>query len=101
MNIEGEHTVSDGAESADDPVAVYQRSNRETTTEAVVKAISRVLDVAETELEPIYTVINPDALDSLFGPREDGTSLDGDGYVTFGYDDHRVRVVSDGTVVVY
>jgi hypothetical protein len=101
MNIEEKHTTSDIAESANDPVTVYQRGDAETTTEAVVKAVSGVSRVPETELEPIYGAVDPDALDSLFGPRESGTSPGCEGYIEFDYNSHRVRVESDGTILVY
>lgn len=101
MNLEDTRTTSDATESVNDPEVVYQRDDGETTTEAVVRALSSALDISETNLEPIYAAINPDALNSLFGPGKNATPPDGDGRVVFEYDTHRVRVESDGTVSVY
>lgn len=100
MNLENERTTSDAAESANRPEVVYQRRDGETTTEAVVQALSSATETPETELKPIYAAVSPDALDSLFGPHGNATS-DSEGHVVFEYDAYRVRVESDGTVLVY
>ena len=100
MNLHDERTTSDAAESANDPTGVYERDDDETATEAVVTALSSVAETPETELDPIYAAVDPDALDSLFGRRASGTPPDFEGHVVFRYDGYRVRVESDGTVLV-
>ncbi|NEU56863.1 HalOD1 output domain-containing protein [Halorussus sp. MSC15.2] len=101
MNLNDERTTSDAAESANDPAGVYQQREGETTTEAVVRAMSSVVGRRETELKPIYAAVDPDALDALFDGRWCGTSDDGGGYIVFDYEGHRVCVEKDGTVAVY
>lgn len=85
----------------EDPVVTYEMSDDESVTEAVVTAVRSVSDESETELRPLYTVIDPDALDAIFRPYRDGTPRDGAGKVTFEYGRYDVRVRSDRTVVVY
>ncbi|WP_137287034.1 HalOD1 output domain-containing protein [Halorussus salinisoli] len=100
MNSE-ERTTSADAESANDPAAVCEPNSHETTTEAVVRALSSVSTTPKTEMEPIYAAVDPDALNSLFGPRENGTPPEFGGHVGFDHASHHVRVESDGTVLVY
>ncbi|SFS78718.1 HalOD1 output domain-containing protein [Halostagnicola kamekurae] len=51
------------------------------------------------EYEPLYEVLNPEALDALFAPREDGTPRS-KGRVEFPYCGYRVTVSSDGEITV-
>ena len=71
---------------------------------AVIEAIAEREGVDATEIEPpeyeaLYDVCNPEALDSLFAPREDGTPR-GSGRVSFHFCGYAVTVTSDGTVTV-
>lgn len=100
MNVEERRTTSDGAESTNRSAVEYERGTDETASEAVVTALSSAMEVPRTELDPIYDAIDPDALDSLFRSNGDAPPQF-DGQVGFYYDDHRVRVDSDGTVLVY
>ncbi|MDJ1433492.1 HalOD1 output domain-containing protein [Halostagnicola sp. A-GB9-2] len=51
------------------------------------------------EYEPLYEVLNPEALDALFAPREDGAPR-ANGRVEFAYCGYQVTVTSNGKVVV-
>ncbi|RBI58777.1 hypothetical protein DMJ13_25880 [halophilic archaeon] len=53
--------------------------------------------VNPTTLDPLYEVINPEALENLFAPQFDGTSRT-DGRVEFAYSGYRVTVTSDGDI---
>lgn len=68
-------------------------------SEAVIYAVAEVAGSDPVELLPLYSVIDPDALDSLFAPTVAGSSR-GDGSITFDIDDHRVTIQSDGIVEV-
>ena len=64
-------------------------------TDAVVRAVATVRDVDPIDLDlPLFTAVDPDALDRLFDSPADGLS------VTFHYHGHDVEVRSDLTVVV-
>jgi hypothetical protein len=68
----------------------------------VVVAVAEREGVEPTEIEPptyeaLYDAINPEALDSLFAPRENGVHR-ASGQVEFEYCGYRVVVTSDGDV---
>lgn len=72
---------------------------------AVIAAIAEAEGVDPVEIEPpeydaLYDVVNPEALDSLFAQRPDGTARAG-GRVEFPYCGYRVVVEADGDVEVY
>jgi len=75
-------------------------NDSESVTEAVASALHSVSGRSERELQPLYGTIDPDALDSLFARKGDGTPRGTDGYVAFEYGPYRVRVESDGVVAV-
>ncbi|WP_276280466.1 HalOD1 output domain-containing protein [Halorussus caseinilyticus] len=64
---------------------------------AVVEALSTVTGEGPTEVGPLYSAIDPDALDALF--RGAGETP-GDGRVTFVLDGHAVTVRRSGVVEV-
>ena len=65
----------------------------------VVESVAAVLDAETTAITPLYEVVDPTALDSLF----DSTPAEADGgpiTVSFRYETCRVTVRSDGRIVV-
>ncbi|RBI63546.1 hypothetical protein DMJ13_03155 [halophilic archaeon] len=78
----------------------YSRSDGERPSTAVVNALAAHEDTDVGEIRPqLYDVVDPDALDALFGPRLDGRPRTS-GRVVFTYLGHRVTVHSDGHVYV-
>jgi hypothetical protein len=79
------------------------RATYDSSTESVCMAIiSTVAAVSETdlsELEPLYSVINPDALNALFASKQDGRSRTG-GEVRFTYCEYEITATSNGDVQV-
>lgn len=65
----------------------------------VVEALTDAMDVDPADLPPLYDVIEPDALDSLFAPRVDGSPRAG-GRVSFWFEGYEVTVHDDGEVQV-
>ncbi|MCU4751973.1 hypothetical protein OB919_08250 [Halobacteria archaeon AArc-curdl1] len=70
----------------------------------IIAAVAEKEGVDPTALEPpeydsLYDVLNPEALDSLFAPRQNGATRSG-GFVEFEYAGYDVTVFSDGTVDV-
>lgn len=70
----------------------------------VIAAVAEREGVEPTEIEPpeydaLYEVINPEALDSLFAPRENGATRP-NGHVEFDYCGYHVVITSDGDVTV-
>lgn len=55
------------------------------------------IDIEPPEYEPLYDVLNPEALDALFAPRESGAPR-GTGRIEFTYCGYDIVVDGDGTV---
>lgn len=71
------------------------RAADETLSRAVIEAVATEMNISPTELsEPLYDVLNPDALDVLF--VNDGTG----GEVTFDYYGYSITVTAEGNVSV-
>ena len=66
--------------------------------ETVLKAVAEEEDTTPTALDPLYDVIDPDALNGLFAPTNGGNSRAG--RVVFSYCGYEVTVTSDGSVYV-
>lgn len=65
--------------------------------EAVVDTVARARDVDSLDLPPLYSVVDPDALNALFSRTPDRPTP-ADGTVTFPYAGYSVTVRSHGTV---
>ena len=94
----------DSGGEADGEVPVYRRrfdaQQPHSMSLAVVEAIESVLDAEDVNNRSLYDIVDPDALDALFGPRSDGLPRTR-GSVTLPLADHEVRVHADGLVEVY
>ncbi|ELZ65992.1 hypothetical protein C5B91_09235 [Haloferax sp. Atlit-10N] len=64
----------------------YEIGPDESVSTAVVRAVSAVEGCEPCALRPLADVIDPAALDSLFGPQYDGTPRTG-GRLSFVYDE--------------
>lgn len=82
-----------------DDSGTYRADSPVPPSELVVEAVAAAEDADITELPPLGTVLDPDALDALFVDRFDGTPRDG-GRVVFTYAGHEVTVTSDDGVGV-
>lgn len=65
---------------------------------AVIETIAVATNTVPTEADPLYDVIEPDALDDLFDPAWGPTTPELD--VSFHYQDLEVSVSATGTVTV-
>lgn len=73
----------------------YQLDPDQSVAVGVVEAFSEVYDVEPTSLDPLISVLDPDALDNLFKP---GTSSNPE--VEFQYNGCEIQVNSDRNVLV-
>jgi hypothetical protein len=64
---------------------------------AVVVALSEAMAVDPSELEPLHTTVDTDALDTLARVRD---TTNGDVNITFSHEGRRITVHSYGVVVV-
>ena len=80
-----------------------ERSDEDTSLSfEVIRAVAEregvdPIDIEPPEYEPLYDVLNPEALDALFAPRESGEPR-GAGRIEFTYCGYDIVVDSDGTV---
>jgi hypothetical protein len=78
----------------------HSRCGNESLSASVIRAVADAADLEPAELgTPLYDQIDPDALDSLFSDRHDGTPR-ASGHVSFTLLEYDVTVYSDGHVVV-
>ena len=68
-------------------------------SQAVVETVAVASNREPKAIEPLYDVVDPDALDSLVGANGTASSRSGP-TVTFEFAGHDVTVRGDGTVVV-
>lgn len=72
--------------------------NEEPISYRVVSEVATATDADPADLRPLHDVIDPDALEALFDDA-DGTKL-AEGYVSFNYEGHIVRVDGGGDVSI-
>jgi Flp pilus assembly CpaF family ATPase len=68
-------------------------------TQRIITTVAEEKGQSIDELEPLYNAINPEALESLFASRVDGSSRP-DGEVSFQYAGYWVTVSSEGAVEI-
>jgi len=86
-----------GAESDADGVQTRFTAD-DSPSEQIIQTVAQVKGVEPTALEPLYNVVDPDALDTLFA---DPHVFDENPVVaTFTMAECRVRIHSDGTLAV-
>lgn len=77
----------------------FSYDGTEPASVAVVEAVSSVSGDDPAELPPLYTAIDPGALDGLFGPAAAGSGLD-EGEITFEYAGYLVTVHGHGSIEI-
>lgn len=83
----------------DEATKTYQAQYDETKcppSAAVVRMVAAITDKDLVKLAPLYSVVDPDALDALLA----NGSRDGDTAVEFHYLDHDVTIKSYGVITV-
>lgn len=96
INDENAATIA----NTEQPTRHTTYADDEPLSTAVVMAIAEVADVEPRDIgTPLYDIVDPDALDSLFSDRIDGSPRIG-GQVVFTILDYEVTVHSYGQIVV-
>lgn len=76
-----------------------EKNSRRAVSERVVDAIAAAEGVGAVELtEPLNDSVDPDALNSVFAPRHDGSARTGNGSVEFSSNGYCVVVEKNGDV---
>ncbi|SFF96471.1 hypothetical protein SAMN04488063_0952 [Halopelagius inordinatus] len=81
--------------SAEEYHAMHDWSSDEPLSFSVVRAVSRLAEKEPEALPPLYDVVDPDSLDTLFTDRTNRN-----GSLSFLLDGHEVTVYADGGIVV-
>jgi hypothetical protein len=66
----------------------------------IVDAIAAMQETDSGDVEPLETVVDPDAMDRLFEPRREARRRDGEGHIRFDLDGYDVRVTWSGDVSI-
>jgi hypothetical protein len=88
-----------GAERTELYSAQHDWTGGDPLTVTVLSLLSEATGDDPVEMEPLNNCVDPDALNKLFSPRQDGTPRHG-GSVSFDVNGHTVTVYSDGEVAV-
>lgn len=72
----------------------------DSVSRTVIETVAALEDSDPTELPVLANVVDPDALDDLFGPRFDGDRREVEGRIEFDYGGYRVTVGADETFTV-
>lgn len=73
----------------------YELGPDKSVADGVIEAVSEVYGLEPTSLDPLYSVLDPDALDALFKPEGSGNLT-----VEFQYNGCEVQVTSDRNIVI-
>lgn len=65
---------------------------------AVVEAVAIVTNTPVTDIDPLYDVVNPDALNHLYEPTSNGGRRDTDSHTVFTIHDCEVTAFADGRI---
>lgn len=80
--------------------ATHTWESETSLSQTLFEALAAASERDATELEPLSSVVDPDALDTLFKPVDGSALRNGDGHVAFPFDGHRVTVTSRGDITV-
>lgn len=75
----------------------HDRTNDVPLSTAIVRAIANVSNTPAEDLDPLYDVVDPDALNGIFAPHADGRERVAGG-LWFYYSGYRVIVYPDGEI---
>lgn len=81
------------------PLRTFEWDDADAPSHAVITAVAEQLDADPMEIDPIYSVVDPDALDTLFGPDDGEPSPVGS--VEFEHLGYRVVVEAGGRGYLY
>jgi hypothetical protein len=100
MDIEIETANDDNpAESSSTYVFDIEREMRsDRTCAGIVRALSELTDIPPSEMKPLHSVVNCDAIDALFRTRRYGGARDNVS-ISFHYDVYEITVDASGRVV--
>lgn len=99
------NTNSNGFPGEYDPDAnlyrvYYDDQTSEPVSTVVVKAVAVLTDTPPTELDPLYEVLDPDALNQLYATDEQPAHRQVDSHIAFAYNGCQVTVFWTGLIEI-
>jgi hypothetical protein len=92
------NTVAMSSMAASDHAVQHDFGGEQLLSTTVISAVADATGAQPLDLPPLYEAINPDTLDSLFRPTDEGGGVPDQ--ITFTYSGYAVTVHGDGTVIV-
>lgn len=83
-----------------EPVRAFRWTDSDELSRAIITATAEVADVEQDDMEPLYTVVDPDALHKLLTDTE-YSRTDFDGSIRFEYHGYQVALTGDGRGYLY
>ncbi|MFB6096986.1 MAG: HalOD1 output domain-containing protein [Haloferacaceae archaeon] len=93
-------TSTDAPEGTGRDHSTYDQARGESLTFAIVEAVARVNDVDPIDLDPLQSVVDPDALEKLVSSLEGSASRDEEWRTEFSFEGCHVEITSSGEVAV-
>lgn len=87
-------------ESTDTYRLSYDWWRDQTVTSAIVMAVSTITNTSPTDMEPIRRVVDPDALNDLFSPRDDAQLRRATGSASFRFYGCDIIVYATGEIEI-
>lgn len=99
------HTVSrEMPIEYDESTRTYQLSpdwgHDHPVTTAIVLGVSEITETSPIDIEPLYGVVDPDALDNLYAPKGNATLRRGSGSTSFRFHGCDVTVYPSGEIEI-
>jgi hypothetical protein len=92
--MKGEQMVQrdEASGNSDTDTTAYRATDDEQSSESVIEAVSEVTGTDPAEMDPLYDVVDPDALNELFSPSADRDQQSPLDYVQFHFEGCTVTV---------
>lgn len=90
-----------GNTSADEIYLHHDWTSDESVSTLLIEGIAAVTDTPPTDLDPpLYEIVNPEAVDTLWEPLRENRLRHGRGHLTLPIYDCTVTLYSDGTIKI-
>lgn len=88
-------------DTTESTITTHQYDPRtDSVSEELLNALTTIQECQPTEIDPLAYTIDPEALNALVSPRENGVPRDGACAVKFEHGSHHVRVTNDGSITI-
>lgn len=75
-------------------------ADNDRTSTLIVDAVAAITDTPRTDIRPLYTIVDPDALDRLFRPTSTENRRESESRLSFTLNDCEVTIYGDGWIEI-